>query len=69
MGYCPPSVEVMKNIIQLEEDQYEVRHVDGNREILLNGTWELATDFVDYLSETKQWGKMVVLANYGQSLI
>ena len=59
----------MKNIIQLEEDQYEVRHVDGNREIRLNGTWELATDFVDYLRETKQWGKMVVLANYGRSLV
>lgn len=59
----------MKNLIQLEDEQYEVRVVRGEREVKINGVWASTEDFVDYLSGRQEWSKLVILANYGKSVL
>lgn len=56
------------NYIGLCGQAFQVRNLDGIRQILCNGTWVNTSTFVDAMAQEKQWDVLCELANAAQLL-
>lgn len=56
-------------LIELEGIRYQVRVVQGQRQILFDGVWTPAFEFVDALAHRGEWGQVCELAKLGCNII
>lgn len=65
----PPTDPAERFIIRLESSFYDVRVLDGARQVLHDGTWMNHDAFVDALADAGEWGKVSALAKLGHALL
>jgi hypothetical protein len=56
-------------LIELDGHRYEVRVIQGQRQILFEGEWTPAFDFVDTLADRGEWGQVCELAKLGDNIL
>ena len=59
----------MKNIIEVAGCRYEVRIVNGERQVKLDDQWIPAVRFIDKLQEAGQTNQLFTLAEYGRQIL
>jgi hypothetical protein len=56
-------------LIELDGHRYEVRVIQGQRQILFEGEWTPAFEFVDTLADRGEWGRVCELAKLGDNIL
>jgi hypothetical protein len=59
----------MKNMIEIAGNRYEVRVINGERQVKLDGKWIPAMKFIDALQEREQTEQLFTLAEYGRQIL
>ena len=52
-------------LIELDGERYQVKNENGERMILLNGTWTKYYNFICWLADNELWLQLCALAELG----
>lgn len=55
-------------LIEIDGHRYQVRVVQGQRQVFFDGEWTPAFEFVDALADRQEWGQILEIAKLGESI-